>query len=372
MGFLYLAHFLNKLLQLNSISLVQFKNYHQRSFKFNSRIVGISGPNGVGKTNLLDAIYYLCFTKSYFTRSDSVNAYTGTIGFRIEGDLTRQSQPYNVVCILRETGKKEFYLNNDPYEKFALHVGKFPCVFIAPDDVRIITEGSEERRRFIDAILSQLDPEYLQRLINYNKLLQQRNSFLKSMADNRIKDTSLLDVYDSQLVTDGEYIFNKRKGFLEDCILQVKDFYKKISGNNEVIELTYESQLFRSSFPDLLQSLREKDMILQRTNGGVHKDDIHMFLNGQPFKNIASQGQRKSLLFALKLAEFEILKENKNFAPLLLLDDVFEKLDESRMHNLLDWVCVQNEGQIFITDTHRGRIDEHFNKLGVDYQLIDL
>jgi DNA replication and repair protein RecF len=326
----------------------------------------------VGKTNMLDAIYYLCFTKSYFTRTDTVNAHSGTNGFRIEGDLVCQDHPFNVVCILRETGKKEFLLNGEPYERFALHVGKFPCVFIAPDDIRIITEGSEERRRFIDAILSQTDPEYLQRLINYNKLLQQRNSYLKSMAENRIKDTSLLDVYDSQLVTDGEYIFNKRNAFLKECILLVKDFYKKISGTNEAVELSYESQLLKFSYPELLQSLREKDLLLQRTNGGIHKDDIQVLLNGQPFKTIASQGQRKSLLFALKLSEFEILKEDKQFAPLLLLDDVFEKLDESRMHNLLDWVCVQNEGQIFITDTHRGRIGDHFNKLNVEYQLIDL
>lgn len=360
------------MLQLKSISLVQFKNYLQRSFSFHSRIVGISGPNGIGKTNLLDAIYYLCFTKSYFSRSDIVNARTGTSGFRIEGELTSRGQPFNVVCILRETGKKEFLLNGDAYEKFALHVGKFPCVFIAPDDVKIITEGSEERRRFIDAILSQLDPEYLQRLINYNKLLQQRNSYLKSMAETQNRDLSLLDVYDSQLAADGKYIFEKRIEFLKNCIGLVKDFYKKISGSDETIDLVYESQLMKCSFPELLKSLRNRDMLLQRTNGGIHKDDILMFLNGQPFRNIASQGQRKSLLFALKLSEFEILKANMHFAPLLLLDDVFEKLDETRMHNLLDWVCVQNEGQIFITDTHRGRIDEHFKKLGVEYQLIDL
>lgn len=360
------------LLQINSISLVQFKNYLQRSISFNSRIVGISGPNGIGKTNLLDAIYYLCFTKSYFTRSDAVNALSGTGGFRIEGVIVKQDEEYKTVCILRETGKKEFLINDDPYEKFSLHVGKFPCVFIAPDDIRMITEGSEERRRFADAILSQLDPEYLQRLMNFNKLLQQRNSYLKSCAETRTHDTKLLDVYDEQMSKDGNYIFKKRKEFLKECIGLVKDFYSKISGSNEDVELIYESQLLRWDYEELLKSVREKDLFMQRTTSGIHKDDISIFLNKQPFRNIASQGQRKSLLFALKLSEFEILKSNKGFAPLLLLDDVFEKLDESRMHNLLDWVCVQNDGQIFITDTHRERIVNHLNKLGASFKLIDL
>jgi DNA replication and repair protein RecF len=208
--------------------------------------------------------------------------------------------------------------------------------------------------------------------MNYNKLLLQRNSFLKSLADNATRDTSLLDVYDQQLSTDGNYIFKKRKIFLDECIGLVKDFYNNISGVREDIELTYESQLLKWNFDELLKSVRERDMYLQRTSSGIHKDDIQIFLNNQPFKNIASQGQRKSLLFALRLAEFEILKSNKGFAPLLLLDDVFEKLDESRMHNLLNRVCMQNDGQIFITDTHRDRIEDHLNKLGATYQLIEL
>lgn len=360
------------MLQINFISLVQFKNYVHNQFSFTSRIVGISGPNGVGKTNLLDAIYYLCFTKSYFSRTDGANALTGTAGFRIEGNINKQGETFKTVCILRETGKKEFLLNGAPYDKFSLHVGKFPCVFIAPDDIRMITEGSEERRRYTDAILSQLDAEYLQRLMNYNKILQQRNSYLKACADNRSHDLKLLDVYDQQLTNDGMYIFKRRKDFLKKCIALVKEFYNKISGTDEDVELVYESQLLRWDFKEMLTSAREKDMYAQRTTSGIHKDDINIFLNRQPFRNIASQGQRKSLLFALKLAEFELLKSDKGFAPLLLLDDVFEKLDQSRMHNLLDWVCIQNDGQIFITDTHRERIIDHFQKLSAEFQIVDL
>ncbi len=331
-------------------------------------MVGISGPNGVGKTNLLDAIYYLCFTKSYFSRSDVQNALNGSAGFRVEGEMVKKGDPFRIVCILRETGKKEFVVNEEAYDRFARHVGNFPCVFIAPDDVRIITEGSEERRRYIDALLSQLDAEYLQRLIQYNRILQQRNSYLKSLAENRMQDTGLLDVYDVQLAQNGSYIFDKRKHLLNDIIGEVQSFYSQIAGSQEEIVLSYESQLRITGFEQLLRSNRERDRMMQRTTAGIHKDDIQINLAGALFKSIASQGQRKSLLFALKLAEFKMLKESKGFAPILLLDDVFEKLDAGRMHNLLDWVCLKNEGQIFITDTHRERIAKHLQDVGVDFQ----
>lgn len=360
------------MLQLNSITLTQFKNYIGHQFQFKSRITGISGPNGVGKTNLLDSIYYLCFTKSYFSRSDSANINPAGNGFRIEGLMEKNGQVHKLVCILRETGKKEFYVDDEPYERFASHIGKFPCVLIAPDDTKIITEGSEERRRYIDSLLCQLNAEYLQRLISYNKLLQQRNSYLRSLSDARMQDSGLLDVYDSQLVSDGSYIFNRRETFMQECIASVCTFYENISGGSEQVQLTYQSQLRGNDFAELLKQHRERDKLLQRTSAGIHKDDIQLLLDGQVFRNIASQGQRKSMLFALKLAEFEILKRAKGFPPLLLLDDVFEKLDAGRMHNLLDWVCVQNSGQIFITDTHKERIESHFEALGVNFHLIEL
>lgn len=360
------------LLKLDSISLVQFKNYHQTAFSFDDRIVGIAGKNGVGKTNLLDAIYYCCFTKSYFARTDGQNVLKGAAGFRIEAHFSLAGEPVKVVCILRETGKKEFLLNDEPYEKFSHHIGRFPCVIIAPDDIQIITGGSEERRRFLDALLSQLDATYLQHLIDYNKVLQQRNSFLKSLAEKRQADTGLLDVYDEQLGRYGNYVHEKRKSFLLAFIPAVQQFYQQIAGVEEPLHITYESQLLQYSFSDLFFRFREKDMLLQRTTGGIHKDDLDIQLQQQSFKLIASQGQRKSLLFALKLAEFEALKNAKGFAPLLLLDDVFEKLDEHRMHNLLSQVCLENEGQLFITDTHEDRIRKHFGQLVGSYQVICL
>lgn len=360
------------MLQLRAISLVQFKNYAQRRFAFESRIVGICGNNGVGKTNLLEAIYYLCFTKGYFGRTDAQNVQNGTTGFRIEGAFDKQGEASSVVCILRDAGKKEFLLDGESYDKFSHHIGKYPCVMIAPDDVRMITEGSEERRRYVDAMLSQLDPEYLQRLMNYNRIVQQRNSSLKAMAESRSTDSSLLDVYDSQMIRDGQYLFERRRAFLEGAIGDIQAFYCRIAGADENLELKYESQLMTEDFGSLLKRLRDRDLAYQRTHGGIHKDDLLFRLDGQPFKTIASQGQRKSLLFALKLAEFDILRQNKSFAPLLLLDDVFEKLDEQRMHNLLQWVCVENDGQLFITDTHRERIANHFSRLGIAFQLVDL
>ena len=374
------------MLLLKDISLIQFKNYEQADFQFRERIVGICGNNGVGKTNLLDAIYYLCFTKSYFSKSDQQNVHKGSAGFRIGGHFEKEAGATDngtvdkkggpalvpIVCVLRETGKKEFQSNGETYEKFSQHIGRFPAVIIAPDDVQIITGGSEERRRFLDALLSQLDAGYLQSLIGYNKVLQQRNGFLKSLTDKRIHDKGLLDVYDEQLIRPGTYVFEKRRSFLQLLLPLVQQFYTQIAGGSEPVAFAYESQLFQTDFKELLQQSREKDLYLQRTNTGVHKDDIDISFSGQPFKTIASQGQRKSLLFALKLAEYETLKQDKGFPPLLLLDDVFEKLDEQRMHNLLDKVCLQDQGQIFITDTHSGRIQQEMEKLGVSCQIIQL
>jgi len=364
------------MLRLNNISLIQFKNYLSRSIAFTERIICISGRNGIGKTNLLDAIHYLCFTKSYFTR-DANNILKGYDGFRLEGEFKIWDKPEKAICILRETGKKEFSLNNQLYEKFSRHIGHYPCVIIAPDDIQIITAGSEERRRFIDALLSQLDADYLQKLIIYNKVLQQRNSLLKAFADSGDKDLSLLGILDDQLRKPGEKIFEKRKEFLVAFLPMVKQLYNEISKqfvpkDDENINLFYDSDLLQASFSELLRANQPRDTLALRTTGGVHRDDLDFILNEQPFKLMASQGQKKSLLFALKLAEIEILKKEKGFAPLLLLDDVFEKLDEERIANLFQRVCMENDGQVFITDTNKERLKQHLEPLGQSYQLVDL
>ncbi|MEO7984671.1 MAG: DNA replication and repair protein RecF [Bacteroidota bacterium] len=369
------------MLLLQHISLLQFKNYSNRSFGFSERIVGICGKNGVGKTNLLDAIHYLCFTKSYFTRLDGNNVQHGNTGFRLDGNFELQDKPEKAVCILRETGRKEFSVNDDPYDKFSHHIGRYPCVVIAPDDAELITGDSKERRTFLDALLCQLDAEYMQQLIIYKKILDQRNSLLRSFAETGGRNFDLLDVLDEQLIKPGDMIFNRRKEFLVSFLPVVKHLYNEISQNptdakgtagKEDVNLFYESELLLASFAELLKINRAKDCLMQRTTSGIHRDDLDIQLSEQPFKNIASQGQRKSLLFALKLAEMEVLKKEKGFAPLLLLDDVFEKLDEDRISNLLHKVCVENEGQVFITDTNEERLAAHLAALAIPYQQIVL
>lgn len=359
-------------LHLESISLLQFKNYEHQRFRFTERVVGICGRNGKGKTNLLDAVHYLCFTKSYFSRTDAVAVHQGSQGFRLEGHFDLNGKEEKAVCILRETGRKEFLLNDEAYTRFSKHIGRYPCVVIAPDDVELIIGGSEERRKFVDTLLSQLDSAYLQALINYTKILQQRNSFLRSLSDGFARDFSVLDVLDEQLAKEGGVVFQKRRDFLQTFLPIAQAKYEEISGGAEKVHLVYDSELHTVTMPELLKLTRQKDTVVQRTSGGVHRDDLVFRLGEQTFKGIASQGQRKSLLFALKLAEMEILKKEKGFSPLLLLDDVFEKLDDQRITALLAQVCSDEEMQVFITDTNCGRLEAMMVKIGVRAQVVGL
>ena len=387
------------MLQLQNISLTQFKNYPHQQFSFTKKVVGICGNNGIGKTNLLDAIYYLCFTKSYFTTGDGLCVMQGRQGFRVSGNMNiattvvcgdtnqgggraeamvhvatnhNDAGHLTITCILRETGKKEFTVNDELYTRTSKHIGRLPCVIIAPDDVELILGGSEERRRFIDTLLCQLNPEYLQQLIDYNKLLQQRNSLLKHFAEQGRTDASLLEVLNEQLSNRGQYIYVTRQSFLLTFLPQVAAHYHAIAQQDEPVELRYRSQLHEQPMNQLLVQSISKDMAIQRTSTGIHRDDLELLLSNQPFKQIASQGQRKSLLFALKLTEFETLQQQKGFAPILLLDDVFEKLDAGRMENLLREVCIEKGGQVFITDTHRERLENNLAAIGADFEIIEI
>ena len=361
------------MLRLQHISLVQFKNYTNRQFDFRERITAICGQNGSGKTNLLDAIHYLCFTRSYFSRLDAGSVQQGAQGFRLAGQFTVPGhEEEKAVCVLRENGRKEFLVNDRAYDKFSRHIGRYPCVVIAPDDAELITGSSEERRKFLDALLSQLDADYLQQLISYTKVLQQRNSLLRSFAESGTRNESLLEVLDEQLSRPGDILFRKRRDFLVRFLPAVKRLYQEIAGTPEELLILYESELLQSDMASLLRGCRNRDLLSQRTSSGIHRDELDIQLSGFPFRQIASQGQRKSLLFALKLAEMETLKEEKGFAPLLLLDDVFEKLDAVRISNLLKKVCVENDGQVFITDTHEQRVREQLDKLGVGYEVFCL
>ncbi len=363
------------MLFLKEIQLTRFKNYEQASYRFEKRLVGIYGKNGVGKTNLLDAIYYICFTRSYFNRQDALNSRHGFQGFRIQADLDWQDKPEKAICILRETGKKEFILNDQSYEKFSQHIGHYPCVFISPDDARLLTGTSEERRRLVDSLLSQVDEKYLQELIQFNKILTQRNSFLRGLTDKRVYDKQLLDVFDDQLQSPTDYLFARRREFLVSFLPKVKHLYFEIAGEDplsERVDLFYESELLEAGLIELLDGSRSKDLLMQRTTCGIQRDDIDILLNDHSFRNLASQGQRKSMLFAMKLAELEVLHKEKHFAPLLLLDDVFEKLDEERMSNLMEKVCLQNDGQVFITDTNKERLEHYLRETGEEFQLMEI
>ena len=360
------------MVRLQQLSLVQFRNYIQKQFVFTDRIVGIVGPNGTGKTNVLDAVYYLSFTKSYFSRPDALNVHHAHEGMRVEGTYDIKGDCVPITCILRENLKKEFYFDQEPYTKLSLHIGKIPCVMIAPDDVQIITGSSEERRKLMDSLLSQMHPTYLRHLILYNKVLIQRNSLLKNAAESGYIDPVLLETINEQLIENGNIIYTYRKELINKYLPEILSLYLHIAGQKDDIDIQYQSQLYQDSFDNLLNQSLAKDQILQRTNVGIHKDDLIITIQSQPFKQEASQGQRKSLLFAIRLAEWKLIKENKGFSPILLMDDIFEKLDEQRMIQLLDWVSHSTDGQVFITDTHKERVADLLGKYLDSYQLIEL
>lgn len=357
---------------IQQLSLVQFRNYVQRQFNFTHRIVGIVGQNGTGKTNVLDALYYLSFTKSYFSRPDAQNVHHAHQGLRIEGQYNINEEAITITCILRENLKKEFYYDQELYAKHSQHIGKIPCVMIAPDDVQIITGASEERRKLVDSLLSQIHPDYLKYLIQYNKVLVQRNSLLKQAAETGALDTILLETLNEQLIANGTPIFNYRKELMLEFLPEVFSLYQHLAGTNDAVDIKYQSLLAENSFSELLKQSLPKDTILQRTNVGIHKDDLIITIQSQSFKQEASQGQRKSLLFALRLAEWKIIKKYKQFSPILLMDDIFEKLDENRMFQLLEWVSNSTDGQVFITDTHKERMEALISKHAATYQLIEI
>ncbi len=360
------------MLRLNKIELIQFRNYLNQGFLFQERVVGICGKNGTGKTNLLDAIHYLSFAKSYFSRADQTNVHHGLQGLRLVGDYDLNGETQELIYIMRENNRKEMNLNGEPYQKFSDHLGKFPAVMIAPDDISLIGGASEERRKLVDSMLSQINKPYLLSLIQYNKILQQRNSLLKQWADQGSLDETLLSILDQQLSAQGNQIYQIRHQFLAQYLPLAVEIYQKIAGASDNIQLQYHSQLHVADMMTLLGNNLQKDKALQRTSAGIHRDDLLFQLQDQLFKTEASQGQRKSLLFALKLAEWQVLKKEKGFTPILLLDDVFEKLDKTRMFQLLQWVCTQSDGQVFITDTHPERLKEQMDQIQTSFQLIEL
>ncbi len=357
---------------LQKISLVNFKNIISQTFDFQEKINCFVGDNGVGKTNILDAIYYLSFTKSYFNPVALQNIRHGEEFFMIEGSYILENREEKIVCSLKKGQKKELKRNDKAYSKFSEHIGQLPLVIISPADRDLIVDGSDTRRKFIDGVISQQDKEYLQSLIQYNKVISQRNALLKYFAANRTFDALNLKIYDDQLIVLGTRIYAKRKSFLEEFTPIFNEKYQTISEQKETVDLVYKSQLHMQSFEELLKNNLEKDKILQYTSVGVHKDDLSFDIGAYPIKKFGSQGQQKSYLIALKLAQFQFIKEQANVVPILLLDDVFDKLDEHRVSQIIALVNKDEFGQIFITDTHAERTENVIKQSNKPYQIFKL
>lgn len=345
----------SKALQLQRIQLVHFKNYTDQKIEFSPRLNGLVGNNGMGKTNLLDAIYYLCMGKSYFSVRDQFLVEHSESFFRLVGEFELTDRQDKIVVKVVPKQRKELELNGRVYDKLADHVGRFPVVIVVPDDTQLIREGSEERRRFVDNTLSQLDPDYLRHLLQYNKVLKQRNALLKQWG-GRLLSEDLLQIYDEQLLAPAKYIFSRRETFIEEFQAPFQAAHQAICGGKEQASLRYRSALRDMPFLELLQSKREKDVVLERTSQGIHRDDLVFHLGEHPLKRLGSQGQLKSFIVALKLAQYRFLKDERKVAPILLLDDIFDKLDPNRVQQLVSYILQEDFGQVFITDTDQDRV----------------
>ncbi len=357
---------------LKKLSLVNYKNLDSKDFEFDTKINCLVGNNGVGKTNVLDAIYHLCFGKSYFNPISTQNIRHEEDFFVIEGIFEKNEKEEKIVCSLKKGMKKVIKRNGKVYERLSDHIGLLPLVMISPADRDLIIEGSDTRRKFMDGVISQSDKEYLQALINYNKVLMQRNSLLKYFAANHTFDQATLDVYNSQLHTYGSQIYEKRKVFIAAFLPVFEEQYRAISGRRERISLGYESQLHEGDLKSLLENCLEKDRALQYTSTGIHKDDLKFEISGHPIKKFGSQGQQKSFLIALKFAQFHLLQRQSQTTPILLLDDVFDKLDEQRVAHIISLVDDKNFGQLFLSDTHQERTETIVKNVHQTYKIFNL
>lgn len=357
---------------VKELTVINFKNYEEASFTFDPGVNAFTGENGAGKTNILDALHYLSLCKSYFNPIDSQQIRQLTDFFIVQGLFEKDDQEDILACSLKRNQKKQFKRNKKDYQRLADHIGAYPLVMISPNDSIIITDGSEERRKFIDNVISQTDPHYLDDLILYNKYLQSRNSLLKQQAQSKRYDDDLLNIYDEQLIRVGEKLFEKRRTFIKPFIEIFNQHYQYLTGNSELVELSYESQLFHQPFTALLATSLQKDRILERTTVGIHKDDLLFTIHDMPLKKFGSQGQQKSFLIALKLAQYTFLCQKKGFKPLLLLDDIFDKLDDRRTRKLMEMVSHDDFGQIFITDTNSARVADTFQGIAVDVRIFEI
>ncbi|MFT4599853.1 MAG: DNA replication and repair protein RecF [Arenicella sp.] len=353
-------------MHLDTLSLVNFKNYTEATIQLSSEINVFVGNNGQGKTNILDAIYYLSFCKSFLNPVDKQNIKLEEKFFLLSSKYMKDEKKTDISISVQQGQKKKVKKNKKEYEKLAEHIGQFPAVVISPYDTNLIIEGSETRRKFIDSIISQYDRFYLDALIRYNKVLQQRNALLKQFQELRIFDQESIEVWDAQLIDLGITIYEKRSQFLADFIPIFQKYFDLISNKQEVISITYESQLSEGSFAEKIELAKRKDSAVGYSTVGIHKDDLTFLIHEQPIKKFGSQGQQKSFLIALKLAQFEMISSLLEMKPILLLDDIFDKLDHHRVEHLMKLVSDHAFGQVFITDTDVDRIDKVFSEIDIE------
>lgn len=357
----------NEELFLEKLSLVNFKNHRQAELAFSKNVNCIVGKNGSGKTNILDAIFYLSMCKSYLNPIDSQNIHFDEKFFVIQGAFQCTAEQEKIYCGVKRGAKKIVKRNNVAYEKFADHIGRFPVVMISPYDRNLISEGSEMRRKWMDGIIAQTNKPFLNDLIKYLKVVEQRNALLKNMSSYGFFNRESMSVWDEQMVVLGERIHAERKAFLDDFIPVFQNFYAELTGGKEQVGLEYKSQLLEGDFLTQLHAAEKKDMRKQYSTVGVHKDDLVFTIHEHPVKKFGSQGQQKSFLIALRLAQFEWLKSQLQVTPILLLDDIFDKLDNQRVGYLMQLVSTSRFGQVFVTDTERSRVNEIFASIETDF-----
>lgn len=357
---------------LKQLQLIFYKNFKESNFEFDEKINGFVGKNGVGKTNILDAIYHLANGRSYFNPISNQNIHHEEDFFLIGGQFDIDNQNEHIVCSLKRNQKKILKRNGKIYDKFSEHLGLIPLVIISPSDSDLISEGSDFRRKFMDAIISNNNKLYLNQLIQYHQIVAQRNALLKYFALNQTFDAITLDIYNQQLNDFGHAIFDVRQTFIADFLPIFKDYYQVISGGNETVNVQYMSDLNDSNLYELLKSSINKDKVLQFTSKGIHKDDLVFEINHYPIKKFGSQGQQKSFLIALKLAQFSFLNKQSQKKPILLFDDIFDKLDEQRVEKIIQMVNNDTFGQIFITDTHPQRTKEIVKQTNQTYKIFEL
>ena len=359
-------------MKLKNLRLLNFKNHLDSSWEFNDRVNCFVGDNGSGKTNILDAIHYLSLTKSYFNSSDSTSINFNSEYFTIKGSFIRENSFSNIVCNVKDGFPKSVKNNDKKYKRFSDHIGNYPVVFVSPTDTSLITEHSDSRRKYLDSGISQFNNFYLRTLISYNKTIKQRNKLLKHLLLSNTFDKITLSTYNKLLIKYGSIIFSERKKYLEKFVPVFQKYYTEISSGKEKVDIEYKSQLNENDYLTQLNNSLKQDKISCRTSVGIHKDDLLFTLKGSSVKKYSSQGQQKSFLISLKLAQFDFLKEELGLKPILLLDDIFDKLDDKRVESLISLVKRGTFNQVFITDTSKERSEEILKKTSSEYSIFNI